>query len=163
MNVIGVCYDVKSLYQFTSKKIGKLLKRRDVILFDESKQTIPVTFWNNDAENYNESKLRMVITILNGRINEYLGTKSIAIFQDTFVEFEQNTEAAVDLKNWFEHQNNILINDYNELNDTKYSTIADVFQTEIQFFFHHFYLDIALDSSRIFYQFITNQMHLSKC
>lgn len=132
VNLIGVCYDVKSLDEITSTKTGKLLQKREIILIDKSKGTISVTFWNENAVTFNESKLRLVMSVLNGRVNEYLGKKSIAINRDTIVEFDQNDAEAVEMKNWFESQNNIIsLNDVPD-EQIKHSTINDVLLKEAE-------------------------------
>lgn len=130
VNVMGVCYDIKSIYEFTSKNTGKLFKKREIELIDESRAKITVNLWNDDAEKVGVEKLRCIMTIINGQRNEYMGKTTININRETTIEFDQKSGAALLLKEWFENQNNIISAE--EVTDSGYIPIADVFNINLQ-------------------------------
>lgn len=109
VNVIGICYDVKSLEEFTAKSSGKFMKKREILVIDKSNEIIQFVLWNSDAESYDSSYLRSVITIINGRLNEYKNMYSISKTRETIVQFNSETDESRALKKWFEGKNNKLM------------------------------------------------------
>lgn len=90
------------LEEITAKATGKIYKKREIILIDKSNESVTVTMWNNDAENFAECKLRSVVTLNNGGLNEYDGKISISMTRDTSINFDVDNLDNKMLKEWFE-------------------------------------------------------------
>lgn len=130
-NVIGICFEIRGLENITAKESGKQYKKRDVIIIDTTNETIAVTLWNEQAENFSEENLRSVLTFTNVRINEYNTKKSITLIRDSAIKYDQNTPIAKSMKMWFESKNNKLIEETikkNEMNGVNWMSIESVFE-----------------------------------
>lgn len=129
INVIGICHEIKSLEEFTSKKTGHQLKKRDIIIIDSSNELIPMTLWNNEAEEFNQNNIRAPISLYNIRIKEYNGKKNLYLNRDSDMKINESISEAQELKSWYENLNNDLIKSWTEVIDGEYISIKDIFAT----------------------------------
>lgn len=104
-NSIGICHEIKALEEITAKKSGKIFKKRDITIIDASRNTITVTVWNQLAENFDESNVRSVVILMNVRLSEY-GKKYLSLNQDSELKINDTLSEAIQLKKWYETQNN---------------------------------------------------------
>lgn len=107
-NVIGICYEIRGIQELQSKNNSKIYTKRDIILIDQSNETIPLSLWNQDADNFDESRIRSVISLLNVQVSEYGDRKSISIMRDSSMEYNLDIPIAKSLLTWFENKNHIL-------------------------------------------------------
>lgn len=131
LNIIGICHEIKALEEFTAKKTGRCLKKREVIIIDSSNEFVPITFWNNDAENFDENNLRAAISLYNVRLNECNGKKSISLYRDSDIRYNEDIVEAKSLSSWYESQTNESLKQImttNEEFDTEILSIKDLFE-----------------------------------
>lgn len=131
VNVIGICHEIRGLEEFVSKKNGKCLKKREIILIDSSNEIILITLWNNEAENFDMNNIRAVISLYNVRISEYNGKKHLSLNRESDVKYNENISEAKFLSSWYENQNNDLIKDIltsSELNEVKNIPIKNLYE-----------------------------------
>ncbi|XP_031638224.1 replication protein A 70 kDa DNA-binding subunit-like [Contarinia nasturtii] len=78
VDVIGVCRQIGELQAFTAKSTGKELKKRDIILVDNTDASVNLTLWDIEAENFNDHG-QPVKPVKGGRLSEFVGGKSISM------------------------------------------------------------------------------------
>uniref|UniRef100_A0ABD2WBL0 ATP-dependent DNA helicase n=2 Tax=Trichogramma kaykai TaxID=54128 RepID=A0ABD2WBL0_9HYME len=84
INVVGIIKRVGDIKEFQSKSSAKSLKKRDVILMDENKNTCVVTMWNDDAVDWKYVP-RDIITITGAGINEFCGFYSVKLYRTSVI------------------------------------------------------------------------------
>lgn len=130
IHTYGICYEIRSIEEFSAKSTGKTFKKRDIIIIDKNNDTITVTLWNNDADHFDENNLRSVITIINGKVNEYNDKISISMTRESVMSFDKDIEEKKQLKKWFEEKNHTLIHE--ELTKNKTSGKKVLTNSQIQ-------------------------------
>lgn len=88
----AIRYEVKGIQDIVAKSTGYEYTKRDVALIDSSNETITLTLWNNDAENFD------TVTLINVRLTEYNGKKSISLTRNTEMKLNENTPNTNSLK-----------------------------------------------------------------
>lgn len=75
VDVCAIVMKVHQLVEIQSKKIGKLLKKRTLLLYDDSKRSVELTLWGKMAEKYNEQSLQhhSVIAIKATKVSSFGG------------------------------------------------------------------------------------------
>lgn len=131
VNVIGICHEIRGLEEFVSKKNGKCLKKREIVIIDSSNEYISITMWNHDAENYDLNNIRAVISLYNVRISEFNGKKHITLNRDSDIKYNETISEAKNLSTWYENQNNDLIKEIftsSEMNDGENIPIKNLYE-----------------------------------
>jgi replication factor A1 len=105
IDIIGVIKAVSEISTIMSQKLQKELTKRTVTLIDKSLTAIDITFWNQQAEKYNEELLggNPVMAVKTLRVSDY-GGKSLSTSFGTQVVINPDMKEAHDLKGWYDTQ-----------------------------------------------------------
>ncbi|ANQ06239.1 Replication factor a related protein [Plasmodium coatneyi] len=125
VDVIGVVFSYQESTQILIKKTGQYKEKRDIVLIDDSKETINVTLWGDHALNTEEVYLRdnSIICFKNLKVGEWQGIK-LESHPKTKIDVKPDIERAHMLNTWW-------INNKQNL----YSTVnvgAGIFHMELQ-------------------------------
>ncbi|XP_050350813.1 replication protein A 70 kDa DNA-binding subunit-like [Nymphalis io] len=101
LDVIGVCKMASDLQEFTAKNTGRLLKKREVTLVDQS-SAITLALWGNDAEKFDAST-NPVIAVKGARLAEFNGSKSLSCLGSTMLRTNPDLPDAHRLRGWYDH------------------------------------------------------------
>ncbi|KAL5243701.1 hypothetical protein ACI65C_011111 [Semiaphis heraclei] len=101
VDVIGVCHSVGELTMLMSKTTRKELKKRDVTIVDQSQNSVTITLWDTQAEDFDGS-LQPVIAIKGSRIREFMGSKSLSLLGSTVMQINPDIEEAHRLRGWYD-------------------------------------------------------------
>lgn len=75
INIIGICYDIGKLKNFTSAKSDVNMKKRQITLIDQTETPIIVNLWNAEASSFENCFVDTVVLIKNGQIFQKDGKK----------------------------------------------------------------------------------------
>lgn len=90
---------------FTAKSSGRELKKRDIVLVDQSNVSVNLTLWGNDAERFDDYS-QPVILIKGASINEFNGGKSIAMVNSSVLKKNPDIVEGHRLRGWFDNGGN---------------------------------------------------------
>ncbi len=96
LDLLVIVESVEEMDEINSKKVGRMLKRRNMIVFDETAK-IQVSLWSTLAENYDAALVAQVIALKGARVSDFNG-KSLSAGQ--IIVGPEVTQAAV-LKKWW--------------------------------------------------------------
>ncbi|XP_047533064.1 replication protein A 70 kDa DNA-binding subunit-like [Vanessa atalanta] len=102
LDTIGVCRAASDLQELTAKSTGKLLKKREVTLVDQSGSAITLTLWGNEAENF-DANTNPVIAVKGARLAEFNGSKSLSCLGSTMLRTNPDLPDAHRLRGWYDH------------------------------------------------------------
>lgn len=106
LDVIGVCKRVGELAWVTTKRDGKKISKRELILVDESNVEIPVTIWGNLADEFNEQN-NPVIAFKSVRVGNFYG-KNLSMNMNSTMAINPDLEEAKRLRQWFDLEGKFL-------------------------------------------------------
>ncbi|KAJ3642875.1 hypothetical protein Zmor_025624 [Zophobas morio] len=105
VDVIAVCKSVSELQTFTSKSTNRDLKKKEVLLVDQSKTGICLTLWGMNAESFNHSD-QPVVSLKNAKICEFRGNKTITPVMGSLLKVNPDIPDAYKLRKWFDLDGN---------------------------------------------------------
>ncbi|XP_045448079.1 replication protein A 70 kDa DNA-binding subunit [Melitaea cinxia] len=102
VDTIGVCKGASELQELTARNTGRLLKKREVTLVDQSGAAITLTLWGNEAETFDAST-NPIIAVKGARLAEFNGSKSLSCLGSTMLRSNPDVPEAHRLRGWFDH------------------------------------------------------------
>ncbi|ORX40177.1 hypothetical protein BD324DRAFT_616671 [Kockovaella imperatae] len=99
-DVIGIVKEVHELGSVTSKATNKPFAKRDIQLVDQSGQSVRLTLWGKQAENF-EHKDEPVIAFKGVKVGDF-GGRSLSMFSSATMSLEPDIPEAHQLRGWFE-------------------------------------------------------------
>ncbi|CRG98167.1 replication protein A1, large subunit, putative [Plasmodium gallinaceum] len=102
VDVIGVVFSFQDIIQVLIKKTGQYKEKRDLIIIDDSNETINVTLWGEHALKIEENDLKdnCIICFKYLKIGEWQG-KKLESHPKTKIEINPEIEKAYFLKGWW--------------------------------------------------------------
>ncbi|SBT31149.1 replication protein A1, large subunit, putative [Plasmodium ovale wallikeri] len=125
VDVIGIVLTFQDAIQILIKKTGQYKEKRDLVLIDESNETINVTLWGDHALKVDEIDLRnnCIICFKHVKIGEWQG-KKLESHPKTKIEINPEIDRSYILKNWWDNNKQSI---YNSININ-----SNVFNIELQ-------------------------------
>ncbi|XP_023938523.1 replication protein A 70 kDa DNA-binding subunit [Bicyclus anynana] len=102
LDVIGVCKFASDVQELTAKTTGKLLKKREATLVDQSGGAITLTLWGNEAEKFDASS-NPIVSAKGARVAEFNGSKSLSCLASTMLRCNPNVPEAHRLRGWYDN------------------------------------------------------------
>ncbi|KAF2901892.1 hypothetical protein ILUMI_04293 [Ignelater luminosus] len=102
VDVIGICKSVSEVLTFTARSSGRELKKRELILVDQSNSGISATLWGNDAEKF-EGSSQPVVAIKGAKIGEFGGGKNLNILGSSILKINPDIPESHRLRGWFDN------------------------------------------------------------
>ncbi|XP_034832124.1 replication protein A 70 kDa DNA-binding subunit [Maniola hyperantus] len=102
LDVIGVCKSASDVQELTAKTTGKLLKKREATLVDQSGGAIALTLWGNEAETFDASS-NPVVSAKGARVAEFNGSKSLSCLASTMLRCNPDVPEAHRLRGWYDN------------------------------------------------------------
>ncbi|XP_049873501.1 replication protein A 70 kDa DNA-binding subunit [Pectinophora gossypiella] len=102
LDVIGVCKSAADVQELTARTTGKLLKKREATLVDQSGGAIVLTLWGNEAETFDAST-NPVVSAKGARLTEFNGSKSLSCAASTMLRLNPDLPEAHKLRGWYDN------------------------------------------------------------
>lgn len=102
LDIVGVCKSAADLQELTAKSSGKLLKKREVTLVDNSGGAVGLTLWGKEAENFDGST-NPILAIKGARLTEFNGSKSLSCLASTMIRQNPDLPEAHKLRGWYDN------------------------------------------------------------
>ncbi|CAB3221836.1 unnamed protein product [Arctia plantaginis] len=102
LDVVGVCKSASDVQELTAKSTGKLLKKREVTLVDNSGGAVVLTLWGEEAEKFDGST-HPVIAVKGARLAEFNGSKSLSCLASTMLRLNPDEPHAHKLRGWYDN------------------------------------------------------------
>ncbi|SCM06750.1 replication protein A1, large subunit, putative [Plasmodium chabaudi adami] len=114
VDVIGIVLSFQELNQILIKKTGQYKEKKDLMLIDETNETINVTLWGESAVKMEEMNIteNCIICFKCLKVGEWQG-KKLESHPKTKVEIDPELDKAYTLKNWWTNNKK---NVYNTIN-----------------------------------------------
>lgn len=103
VDVAGVCTECSDVQQFTARASGKELKKRDVVLADQSRTSVSLTLWGDDAVNFVGASSNPVVVVKGARVTEFGGGKSLSVSSGGMMLINPNVPEGIKLRNWYDN------------------------------------------------------------
>lgn len=101
-DIIGICDQVGELQTFTAKSSNRELKKREIIMVDNSNASITVVLWGQDAEKFQDFG-QPVLLIKGGRMNEFNGGKTLSMVSSSVLKRNPDLVDGHRLRGWFDN------------------------------------------------------------
>ncbi|PZC79523.1 hypothetical protein B5X24_HaOG216188 [Helicoverpa armigera] len=102
LDVVGVCKAASDLQELTARSTGKLLKKRELTLVDNSGGAVVLTMWGKEAENF-DTNTNPVIAVKSARLAEFNGSKSLSCLASTMIRLNPDLPEAHKLRGWYDN------------------------------------------------------------
>ncbi|KAH9644803.1 hypothetical protein HF086_007891 [Spodoptera exigua] len=102
LDVIGVCKAAADLQELTARSTGKLLKKRELTLVDNSGGAVVLTLWGKEAESF-EGNSNPVIAVKGARLSEFNGSKSLSCLASSMIRQNPDLPEAHKLRGWYDN------------------------------------------------------------
>nr|XP_023024582.1 replication protein A 70 kDa DNA-binding subunit-like [Leptinotarsa decemlineata] len=103
IDVVGVTKSVEELQTFQARSTGRELKKKEVLLVDQSKTGITLTLWGSDAENF-DGVNNPVIVLKSVKIGEFGGGKHISMISSSTLQVNPEMKECYRLRGWYDSQ-----------------------------------------------------------
>ncbi|KFB42188.1 AGAP001421-PA-like protein [Anopheles sinensis] len=100
VDIIGMCKEAGDMVQFTAKTSGRELRKREITLVDDSKASVQLTLWGDDAQNF-PATTNPVVLVKGGRVSEFGGGKTLGLIGGSVMKLDPDNEAATRVRNWY--------------------------------------------------------------
>ncbi|KAK1118340.1 hypothetical protein K0M31_015043 [Melipona bicolor] len=100
IDVLAIVKSCGDLQMLVSRNTGRDMKKRNVILVDESNITVSLSLWGTQAEEFNRSD-NPVLAIKGARIGEFNGGKNLSTLSSTVMQIDPDIPAAHKIRGWF--------------------------------------------------------------
>ncbi|ETB59838.1 hypothetical protein YYC_03218 [Plasmodium yoelii 17X] len=130
VDVIGIVLSFQELNQILIKKTGQYKEKKDLMLIDETNETINVTLWGENAVKMEEMNIteNCIICFKCLKVGEWQG-KKLESHPKTKVEINPELDKAYTLKNWWVNNKK---NVYNTINLTTTTSNNNMLNLESQ-------------------------------
>jgi replication factor A1 len=102
VDFVGVLKEVYDVQQITSKTTGRPYDKRDVVLVDQSNNSVRVTIWGNSATQFTAPQ-ESVIAFKGAKVSDFNG-RNLSVLQSTTVTIDPDIGEAHSLKGWYDGQ-----------------------------------------------------------
>lgn len=102
VDVIGVAKHASDIQTLVSRNTGKELKKREVTLVDHSNASVSLTLWGQQAEEFDVTR-DPVVAVKNGKLNEFMGGKSVSLTLNSTFEIDPDINEAHRLRGWYDN------------------------------------------------------------
>lgn len=103
VDVIGVVKNVGELQTFQARSTGKELKKKEVVLVDQSQTAINFTLWGTDAENFDGTN-NPVVVIKGAKIGEFGGGKNLSMISSTTLKINPEMKECYRMRGWYDSE-----------------------------------------------------------
>ncbi|KAG5891263.1 hypothetical protein JTB14_019670 [Gonioctena quinquepunctata] len=100
IDVMGVAKSVGELQTFQARSTGRELKKKEVVLVDQSKTAVTLTLWGSDAENF-DGVNNPVVVLKAARISEFGGGKNLSTISSTILKVNPEIKECYRLRGCF--------------------------------------------------------------
>jgi len=101
IDVIGVVKEVDDIRTIVTKQTNKELKKREVVLVDETKVQVRLTLWGNDAETF-DGNGNPVLAIRACRLSDW-GGRSLSSLSNSQIILNPDIPESHRLRGWFDN------------------------------------------------------------
>ncbi|XP_051153534.1 replication protein A 70 kDa DNA-binding subunit-like [Leptopilina boulardi] len=100
IDVLGIVKFSGELQELTARATGRLLKKRDLTLVDESNAAVSITLWGSQAEQFDGSSAP-TLAVKGARVGEFNGAKNISTLNSTVLQVDPDIAEAHKLQGWY--------------------------------------------------------------
>lgn len=102
LDVIGVCKRRGDLASIITKRDGKELKKRDIILVDKTNTEIALTLWGKQAEDF-EDDTNPVVAVKGVKVGDFNG-KNLSTVGSSVMLLNPDIKESHQLRGWFDNE-----------------------------------------------------------
>ncbi|KAL2714488.1 replication protein A 70 kDa DNA-binding subunit [Vespula squamosa] len=100
IDVLGIAKSCEEIQTLRARTTGRELKKRDVMLIDESNTMISLSLWGADAEKFDGSN-NPIVAIRGARIGEFNGGKNLSCVMSSVLQVDPDIPEAHKLRGWY--------------------------------------------------------------
>lgn len=102
LDVIGVCKSRGDLATIITKKDGKELRKRDIVLVDRTNTEIPLTLWGKQAEDF-EDDTNPVVAVKGAKVGDFQG-KNLSLLNSSVMMVNPEIPESHQLRGWYDNE-----------------------------------------------------------
>ncbi|KAJ8722019.1 hypothetical protein PYW08_004421 [Mythimna loreyi] len=102
LDIVGVCKSAADVQELTARSTGKLLKKRELTLVDNSGGAVVLTLWGKEAENF-DGNSNPVVAVKGARLSEFNGSKSLSCLASSMIRLNPDLPEAHKLRGWYDN------------------------------------------------------------
>ncbi|KAL3286539.1 hypothetical protein HHI36_001044 [Cryptolaemus montrouzieri] len=103
VDVCAICKEASELQAFQAKSSGRELKKKEVVLVDQSNCSIILTLWGTDAENFDGTN-NPVVVIKGARIREFGGGKNLSFSVGGLLKINPDIPESFRIRGWYDQE-----------------------------------------------------------
>ncbi|XP_072382559.1 replication protein A 70 kDa DNA-binding subunit isoform X1 [Diabrotica undecimpunctata] len=103
VDVIGIAKSVSELQTFQARSTGRELKKKEVVLVDQSQTAITLTLWGQDAENFDGTN-NPVVVIKSAKIGEFGGGKNLSTLVSSTLKINPELKECYRIRGWYDSE-----------------------------------------------------------
>ncbi|XP_046830054.1 replication protein A 70 kDa DNA-binding subunit [Vespa velutina] len=100
IDVLGIAKSCEEIQTLRARTTGRELKKRDVMLVDESNTMVCLSLWGADAEKFDGNN-NPVVAIRGARIGEFNGGKNLSAVMSSVIQIDPDIPEAHKLRGWY--------------------------------------------------------------
>ncbi|XP_003740388.1 replication factor A protein 1-like [Galendromus occidentalis] len=101
VDVCGVIIHVSPVEEFTRKRDGKPIVKRELRIVDEDRKILTINLWNERTNT--ELVEKVAVSVRHGRINIFRGNLSLNCESASKIDFDLGNERLLKLSQWWEN------------------------------------------------------------
>ncbi|XP_044271048.1 replication protein A 70 kDa DNA-binding subunit-like [Tribolium madens] len=103
VDVVGVCKTISEVQSFIAKSTNREMKKRQLVLVDQTKTAIALNLWGSQAESFTVTG-NPVVVAKNAKIYEFRGVKSITLMSSSLLKINPEILETYRLKQWYDSE-----------------------------------------------------------
>jgi len=104
VDVLAVVDKVEEVGEVTARTTQQQLKKRNVVLLDQSQTAVTMTLWNEQALSFTDENVGRIFAIKGASVREFNGGFSLSVGNGTAIHPEFEGEKVIALHTWFTTQ-----------------------------------------------------------
>ncbi|KAL3286520.1 hypothetical protein HHI36_001025 [Cryptolaemus montrouzieri] len=103
VDICAICKEASELQTFQAKSSGRELKKKEVVLVDQTKSSVILTLWGTDAENFDGTN-NPVVVIKGARIREFGGGKNLSLGAGGLLKINPDIPESFRIRGWYDQE-----------------------------------------------------------
>lgn len=103
IDIVGVCLESSEVQNFTVAATGKEGKKRNIVLADQSRISVSLTLFGDDAINFVGPVGHPVVLVKGAKVREFGGRKSVIVSHNGMILVNPDVADCQKLRSWYDH------------------------------------------------------------
>ncbi|KAJ8924906.1 hypothetical protein NQ315_001063 [Exocentrus adspersus] len=101
VDAIGIVKNIGDLQTFQARSTGRELKKRELLLVDQTNTAVTLTLWGAEAENFQGSN-NPVVVAKGVRVSEFGGGKSLSVVSSSNIKINPDIQECYRIRGWYD-------------------------------------------------------------